>query len=100
VLLRRDVADPVALGLPGLGEQDQRRGVGRLGREREVEQDEGVRVPMEADGGRVGGDPQRDDERLPDDEPRRAEGPGEALGEDAEAVVAERPVMGPAVRSV
>jgi hypothetical protein len=38
-----------ALGLTRLGEQDQRRRVRRLRREREVEQDERVRIPLERD---------------------------------------------------
>ena len=42
------VLDPVAVGLTVLGEQDQRRGVGRLRREREVQEDERVRVPLAA----------------------------------------------------
>src|SRR5690349_10268020 len=41
--------DPVALRLAVLREQDQRRGVGGLGREGQVEQDERVRVPPERD---------------------------------------------------
>ena len=36
----------VAVGLPGLGKQDQRRGIGRLGRKGEVEQDEGKEVEL------------------------------------------------------
>ena len=39
---------PVALLLAVLGQQDERRGVGGLGGEHEVEQDERVRVPLAA----------------------------------------------------
>ena len=46
VLLQRD---PVAVLLPVLRQQDQRRRVGRLGGERQVEQDERVRIPAQAD---------------------------------------------------
>ena len=39
----------VPVGLAGLGEQDQRRRIGGLGREREVEQDERVGIPAAGD---------------------------------------------------
>src|SRR5207247_4528306 len=46
-LLGRDL---VAIRLPRLREQDQRRGIGGLRREREVEEDEGIGVPVVDDG--------------------------------------------------
>jgi hypothetical protein len=61
----------VALGLTCLREQDQWGRVGGLDGEREVEQDERVGVPAQADGERVDGDPQRDRDRLAEDVLRR-----------------------------
>ena len=52
----------VAIRLPGLREQDQRCGVGGLGREGEVEQDERVRIPVADQRDRVERDP--DDHRA------------------------------------
>ena len=49
----------VAVGLARLREQDQRRGVGGLRREDEVEQDERVRVPVVDQRHRVEDDPER-----------------------------------------
>ena len=69
VLLDGGIAELVAVGLAGLGEEDQRRRVGRLGREREVQQDERIRIPSEADRGGVDRDPQDDQDGLSDDEP-------------------------------
>ncbi len=60
VFLDSGIAELVALGLAGLSEQDQRCGVGRLGRECEVEEDERVRVPPEGERGGVKGDPDDD----------------------------------------
>ena len=79
----------VALGLPGLREQDQRRGVGGLGREREVEEDERVRVEVDEDRVGVERDPGDDDEGLGEDVLRRAEEARQPLGVLAEPVVAE-----------
>jgi hypothetical protein len=80
----------VAVGLPRLREQDQRRGVGGLGREREVQQDERVRVPAQRDRGRVDRDPRDDEDGLPEDVVRRPEETGEPLGACAESSGAER----------
>ena len=80
----------VAIRLTRLREQDQRRGVRGLRREDQVEQDEGSGVPVPHERGRVQCDPERDDNRLPDDVPRRAEEARGLLGEPAESVVAER----------
>ena len=77
---------PVAFVLAVLGQQDQRRGVRGLGGEGEVQQDERVRVPPEADGGDVDGDPHGHEDGLDDEEPAGAEEPGDALGEAAERV--------------
>src|SRR5262249_4563050 len=73
-----------------LREQDQRRCVRRLRREREVEQDERVRIEVDEDRVAVEGDPGDDDDRLREDVPRCAEEAREALGVAAEPVVAER----------
>src|SRR6185312_4651289 len=47
VLLKAFVADPVAVRLARLGEQDQRRGVGGLQREGEVQRDERIAIPRD-----------------------------------------------------
>jgi hypothetical protein len=79
--------------LSGLREQDQRRCIGRLSGEREVEQDERVRVPAEAEGERVERDPSHNDERLADDVLRRAEEPRCSFGRAPERVLAEGAVV-------
>ena len=80
----------VPVVLPVLGEQDQRRRVGGLGGERQVEQDEGVRVPVldQADG--VEHDPPDDQDALADQEPAGAQEPGDPLGDPPEGVVVVR----------
>ena len=83
----------VAVGLARLGEQDQWRRVRGLRRERQVQQDERVRVPAQAERDGVDDDPGRDEHGLPDDELRCPEEACKALGEPAEGVVAERPVQ-------
>jgi hypothetical protein len=93
VLLQGAVADLVPFGLAGGGEQDQWGGVGGLRGERQVEQDERVRVPLKPERGRVRRDPQTDQDRLPDNEPRGAKEAREALSSYAEAIVAERSMM-------
>ena len=80
----------VPIGLPGLGEQDQRRRVRRLCREGKVEQDERLGVPAQPGSDRVQRDPDNDDERLADKELRRAEEACEGLGSPTEGVAAER----------
>ena len=76
----------VAVGLPVLGQQDQRRGVGGLGGERQVEQDERVGVPAQLDRDHVQRDPDDHDDRLDGEEAAGAEEPGDALGELADRV--------------
>jgi hypothetical protein len=78
----------VALGLTRLRKEDQRRRIGSLRGEREVQEDERIRVPPQADGERVGRDPERDDERLGDDVLRCAEEARGGLGAAAEGVFA------------
>lgn len=84
----------LAIGAARLGKQNERRGVCSLGREQQVEQDEGVRVEclgvqLMNDDEPVGGDPQRHQDGLADDELRRPEESGEALSPLTEAVLAE-----------
>ena len=43
----------VALGLPGLCEEDQRGGIGSLEQEHQVQEDEGVWIPADGNGSRV-----------------------------------------------
>ena len=83
---RSSSADPVAVVLAVLGQQDQRRGVGGLGGEGQVEQDERVGVPAQLDGDDVEGDPDDDDDRLDGQEAAGAQEPGDPLGEPAERV--------------
>ena len=77
---------PVPVVLPVLGEQDQRRGVGRLGREGQVEQDERVRIPVLDDADGVEDDPADHEHRLADQETPGAEEPRDPLGEPPERV--------------
>jgi hypothetical protein len=70
--------DPVPLGRAVLAQEDQRRGVGGLGGEQQVEQDErvwvevfGVQVAHRGEG--VVAQPQDDQDALGDDEALRAE---------------------------
>src|SRR6202034_23223 len=78
----------VAVGLPGLRQQNQWRGIGGLGREGEVEQNERIDVELGPAGG-VDPDPYCDDDRLRDQELRRAEEAGEILRFSPEPVVSE-----------
>ena len=68
----------VAVGLAGLGKQDERSGICGLKAEREIEQDERVDVEMHVPH-RVDSDPRDDDNGLPDQEARRAEVAGEGF---------------------
>ena len=84
-----DAVGLVAVSLARLGQKDQRRGIGGLSREGEVEQNERIDVELRpADD--VDQDPDRDEDRLPDQERRRAEEAGEILGLPAEPIVSER----------
>src|SRR6266567_5303399 len=78
----------VAVRLAGLRQQDEWRGIGRLETEREVQQDEGIEIEVR-DTYHVQHDPDRDDDRLGDQEERRPKEAGEDLGFDAEPVAAE-----------
>jgi hypothetical protein len=84
----------VAVGLARRREQDQRRRVGGLQREGQVEEDERVRVPLQAEPDRVQDDPDNDDDRLADDVLRRPEKPRRILGVLAEGVLSEGAVVG------
>jgi hypothetical protein len=78
----------VAGGLTGLCQQNQRRGVGRLQAESEVQQDERVNV----EGGHakhVQADPQQHNQSLRAEKHRRTEEPRKRLGAQGEGVVAE-----------
>jgi hypothetical protein len=79
----------VAIGLPRLGKQDQRRGVGGLQAEGQVEQDERVEIEADETDG-VGEDPGANDQRLADQKLRRTEEARERLGLGAELARAER----------
>src|SRR5206468_2556991 len=78
------------LRLTCLGEQDQRRGVGGLQAEGEVEEDEGVDVEIN-DPGAVQGYPGDDEKRLTDQVIRRAEKARYSFRELAERAGPERP---------
>ena len=74
-----------------LREQDERRCVGGLEREEQVQGDEGIDVPGQAKMqlGRVEHHADDDRDRLPDDVLRRAEKPRRLLSEPPECVVTE-----------
>jgi hypothetical protein len=76
----------VGVGLPGLGEQDQRCGVRGLGGDRKIEHDERIRVPAQADRHRVERDPDNDEQGLAKNELRGPKDAGEAFRSLAEAV--------------
>ena len=78
----------VAVRLAGLGQQDERRGVGGLQAERQIEQDERIDIEME-DARRVECDPHPDHDRLADEKHRRAEKPCKTLRLESEPIVAE-----------
>ena len=78
----------VAGGLTCLGQQDQRRGVGRLQAERQVEQNERVHVEVR-DAGHVQHHPQHYDGGLRTEKGRRAEEARKGFGLEGERIVAE-----------
>src|SRR6266704_545332 len=78
----------VAVGLSRLRQENERRGIGDLQAEGEVEQDEGIDVEV-GQAGDVEGDPDADEDRLHDEKERRAEEAGEGLRLDREPIVAE-----------
>src|SRR5262249_21355818 len=78
----------VTVRLPCLCQQDERSGVGRLEAESEVEQDEGIDVEI-GDTHDVQSHPDGDENRLRDQEGRRAEEAGEGLGLQGEPIIAE-----------
>ena len=89
---------PVAVVLPVLRQQDQRGGVGGLGGEGQVEQDERVGVPLvRAHEHEVEGDPHDHEHGLDRQVAAGAEEPGDPLGEAREACRGRpRPAGGPA----
>src|SRR5208282_4531337 len=78
----------IAVGLASLGEQDQRRRIGRLQRKGEVEQDERIDVELRP-ARHIDPDPYADDDRLADEKGRRAEEAGEGFRPQPERVAAE-----------
>ena len=92
--------DAVAALLAVLGQQDERRRVRGLQRQHQGEQHEAAapRVELGAVGHQhVPRDPDDDDERLPDQEPGRAEVAGDRLAEPAERVRVVLDVEAPVV---
>src|SRR5919108_914072 len=87
-------------GLPRLRQQDQRRGVRRLGREPEVQENERLRIPVAHERDGVEDDPRRHDDRLAEDVLRCAEEARRFLGTTAESVLAEGAVLLVHARSV
>src|SRR3984957_5219965 len=73
-----------------LAHHDEGRRVGRLERERQVEQDEGIGVPFVDEGGDVQHDPDEQDPRLDDDEGPRSHGRGDLVGD----LLADRELFG------
>ncbi len=88
----------VAVGLPCLGEQDERSRVGGLQGEGEVEEDERVGIPVLDDRDGVEDDPDDDGDGLTDDVLGRAEESRCAFCVAAEGVAAERAGMAFPVR--
>jgi len=78
----------VAVGLAGLREEDERRGIGRLQTEREVEEDKGIDIEMD-DADDVKNNPNRHDEGLPNKEDGRAKEAGESLRFECKPIVPE-----------
>src|SRR5207245_5168286 len=92
-LLGRHRGDFVPLGLPSLREEDQRRRVGGLRGEGEIQQDEWIRIPVGADRDGVERDPDDHDDRLPDDVLRRAEEASRLLSRTAKRILTEGAVL-------
>src|SRR5579883_557053 len=80
----------VARRLPRLREQNQRRCIGGLQAERQIQQDEWIRVEVDKQLETVEHDPERDNDRLTNQVLRGAEEAGDRLGKGAEAPAAER----------
>ena len=93
-LLRAFTHGLVPLGLARLGQQDQRRRIGRLGREGEIQKDERIRVPVLDQRNRVECDPEDDGDRLSDDVLRRPEEARSLLCRTAERILTEGAVVG------
>src|SRR5947208_820044 len=92
-LLGRHGGNLVPLGLARLRQQDQRRRVGGLGGEAEIQEDERFRVPVVDERDGVEDDPGCNDERLADDVLRRAKEASSALGRTAKGILAEGAVL-------
>src|SRR5438874_1733628 len=82
----------LTVSLPGLREEDERRRVGGLGAEQEVQENEGIRVGPQGPHC-VQGDPAEDQDRLHQQIARGPEEARERLGAPPEPVVAERRVQ-------
>ena len=78
----------VAVGLAGLREEDERRGIGRLQTEGEVEENEGIDIEMD-DADDVENNPNRHDEGLPNEEDGRAKEAGKGLRFERKPIVPE-----------
>src|SRR5450432_717547 len=78
----------VPVGLAGLCEQDERRGVSGLKAEREVEEDEGIDIEMD-DPDHVEKNPNRHDQGLPNEEHGSAKEAGEGLRLERKPIVPE-----------
>lgn len=78
----------VAIRLSGLGEQDQRRGIGGLQAEGEVQENKRVNVEL-GPAHEINDDPERHDDGLADEKYRRTKKPREGLGFEREPIIAE-----------
>ena len=76
----------ITVGLSGLGQEDERGGVGCLKTESEVQQDEGVGIKRHH-AQDVQGDPPKDDECLGDEKERSAEESGKFLREQGKTIL-------------
>ena len=79
----------VTIRLTRLRQQDQRRRVGRLQAERQVEEDERIKVKL-PEPGHIAHDPDRHHQCLPDEKYWRAEKPRERLRLERKPVIPER----------
>ena len=76
----------VAVGLAGLRQKNERRGVGGLQAEGEVQKDKGIDIKM-GEPEDVDDNPDGDDERLADEKNRGAEETGECFGLEREPII-------------
>jgi hypothetical protein len=78
----------IAIRLTRLCEQNERRGIGSLKTEGEIQEDERIEIEFENTGD-VQSDPQKDHQRLSHEKERRSKKTGESLGLQGEPIIPE-----------